>query len=67
MPKSPSQVSRRVFITGAASVGAVAIGALAVPAVREAEPAAKSKPMPARGGGYTESEHVKRYYQTTRI
>jgi hypothetical protein len=24
-------------------------------------------PAPAKGGGYSLSEHVKRYYQTTRV
>lgn len=67
MSKSPNPVSRRVFMTSAASVGAAAVGALVVPAVRDTEASVPKKAMPARGGGYTESEHVKRYYQTTRI
>jgi hypothetical protein len=28
---------------------------------------AELKPAPANGGGYSLSEHVKRYYKTTRI
>ena len=67
MPKSPVNVSRRGFFTGAASVGAVAVGAVVVPAVRTPQPVAEAKKMPTRGGGYSLSEHVKRYYKTTLV
>ena len=29
--------------------------------------AAKAKPAPTKGGGYSLSAHVKQYYQTTRL
>lgn len=67
MPKSPVNVSRRGFFAGAASVGAVAVGAAVAPVVLNAEPVAEAKKMPTRGGGYSLSEHVKRYYKTTLV
>ncbi len=67
MPKNPNSVSRRAFFASAASVGAVAVGAVAVPAIRTTEVAAEPKTMPSRGGGYSLSEHVKRYYKTTLV
>jgi hypothetical protein len=47
----------------------VASAAVVMPtAVPEARvDAAPALPKPERGGGYTLSEHVKRYYQTTRV
>lgn len=67
MPKSPVNASRRGFFAGAASVGAVAVGAAVAPVVLKAEPVAEVKKLPTRGGGYSLSEHVKRYYKTTLI
>lgn len=67
MPQRPSSVSRRVFFTGAASVGAAAVAAAALPLARASQPEAQSKPAPPRGGGYRLSEHVKRYYKTTLV
>ena len=58
--------SRRGFFLGAASVGAAAAAVTVLPKVVEAPAsAAAPKPAPEKGGGYTLSEHVKRYYQTT--
>jgi len=60
--------SRRGFFMGVASVGAAAAAVTVLPKVVEA-PASTAisapKPAPEKGGGYTLSEHVKRYYQTT--
>lgn len=67
-PQSPALNRRRLF-AGAGAVGAVAAVAAVTPKVAVPEPAvatAVSQP-PARGGGYTVSEHVQRYYQTTRV
>lgn len=65
---SSSKLSRRTLFAGAGTVGAFAAAASLVPAVRETapEPAALPEP-PERGGGYALSEHVKRYYRTTRL
>jgi hypothetical protein len=60
--------SRRGFFMGAAAVGAAAAAATAMPGL--STPSAdlqKLPPAPENGGGYSLSEHVKRYYQTTRV
>jgi hypothetical protein len=65
--KSPS-ISRRSVFAGAATVGVVAAATSVLPTVvRQQLPAAAVLPKPARGGGYTLSEHVQQYYKTTRI
>ncbi|MEJ7687519.1 MAG: formate dehydrogenase [Variovorax sp.] len=59
--------SRRGFFIGAATVGAVAAAVTVLPKVGTAPVTAAPmlKPPPENGGGYSLSEHVKRYYQTT--
>lgn len=61
--------TRRRLFAGAATVGAVATVANVMPsALQQVAPsAAPELPKPERGGGYSLSEHVKRYYQTTRV
>jgi hypothetical protein len=59
--------SRRGFFMGAAA-GAAAAAVTAMPGL--STPSAelnKLPPVPENGGGYSLSEHVKRYYQTTRV
>jgi hypothetical protein len=58
--------SRRGFFLGAATVGAAAVAATALPKVGEvpAATAPSLPPAPEKGGGYSLSEHVKRYYQS---
>ena len=60
--------SRRGFFFGAAATGAAVAAVVALPrvAVPQAEILAPL-PLPEKGGGYSLSEHVKRYYKTTRI
>ena len=66
--KSSSSVSRRSLFAGAATVGAVAAASRVLPTVIQNQlPAAPALPKPERGGGYTLSEHVQRYYKTTRV
>ena len=62
-------LSRRSLFTGAATVGAVAAATSVLPTTLHgvAAPTVPALPKPERGGGYTLSEHVKRYYQTTRV
>jgi hypothetical protein len=62
-------LSRRRWFAGAGAVGAVAAVAVVAPKVAVSpQPAAASTPSDApRGGGYRLSEHVKHYYQTTRV
>ena len=65
----PKASSRRGFVLGAATVGAAVAAVAAVttlPKPGEA-PAATAPPLPPapeNGGGYSLSEHVKRYYQS---
>jgi hypothetical protein len=68
MSQHKPAMSRRTLFAGAATVGVVAAAASVMPAVRQSAeaPAAKPEP-PARGGGYQLSEHVRRYFQTTRL
>ena len=68
MPQTPGKLSRRTLFAGAGTVGAVATVASLVPTPPLLAPTElPSKAPPAKGGGYTLSEHVKRYYKTTRI
>lgn len=66
---SQTKPSRRGFLWGAAATGAAATAVATLPKLRgQPDPApAEPQPAPERGGGYRLSEHVKRYYKTTRI
>lgn len=68
MQDSQPKPSRRGFFFGAAVTGAAAAAVVALPGVKIPEvSSAEPKPAPEKGGGYSVSEHVKRYYQTTRV
>ena len=61
-------VNRRTLFAGATTVGALASVAALLPSTPEVEPqAAAPKAPPERGGGYALTDHVKQYYQTTRV
>ena len=66
--KGPSPASRRRFFVGAATAGAAAATVAVLPTIVAApvavEAAPALPPAPENGGGYSLSEHVKRYYQT---
>lgn len=66
-PKSP--LDRRTMLAGASTVGALAAVAVVLPAAQTAPPqqAAAVPPAPDTAGGYRLTEHVKRYYASTRI
>lgn len=68
-PSSTAKHSRRSLFGTAATVGAVAAAASVLPkALQNMAPATTPDlPKPERGGGYSLSEHVQRYYQTTRV
>jgi hypothetical protein len=60
--------SRRGFFIGAAATGAAVAAVTAMPGL--SAPSAELNtlpPAPENGGGYSLSEHVKRYYQTARV
>ena len=68
MQESQSKPSRRGFFFGAAVTGAAAAAVIALPGAPSLEALIETpKPAPEKGGGYSLSEHVKRYYKTTRI
>jgi hypothetical protein len=61
-------LSRRHVFAGAGTAGALAVAAAALPLAGEADKvAAAPKAVPEKGGGYQETAHVLRYYQTTRV
>jgi len=58
---------RRSLLLGAGVAGAAAIAAQALPiAPAEAEPAG-AKPAPDKRAGYQLTQHVLRYYETTKV
>jgi hypothetical protein len=68
MKDDTSQVSRRRLFAGAGTVGALAAAATVLPSLEVSPQATEAaKKAPANGGGYTLSEHVKRYYKTTLV
>ena len=63
-----SAPSRRGFFMGAAAASAAAVAVTTLPNMGgQATQIANLPPAPENGGGYSLSEHVKRYYQTTRV
>jgi len=70
-PTSPAQgnLKRRALFAGAGTAGALAAVAALLPSAPEADLQAEAPPKapPERGGGYALTDHVKQYYQTTRI
>jgi hypothetical protein len=64
-----ANLKRRTLFAGASTVGALAAAATLLPRVapEEAATVAAPKPAPTKGGGYSLSDHVKQYYQTTRL
>lgn len=68
MQDSQPKPSRRGFFFGAAATGAAAVVVVALPGLQVTETTLpKPKPAPEKGGGYSLTEHVQRYYKTTRI
>lgn len=67
MDKQQPKLSRRTVFAGAGTAGALAAVAAVLPkAPAEAVSAAASKAETVKGG-YQETQHVLRYYQTTRV
>ncbi|MHB1198707.1 MAG: formate dehydrogenase [Polaromonas sp.] len=68
MPDNQSRPSRRGFFFGAAATGAAAAAIVALPGAPAPQAVLpEAKPAPEKGGGYSLSEHVKRYYKTARV
>lgn len=68
MIENQTKPSRRGFFFGAAATGAAAAVVMALPGAQVAEVAvAAPKPAPEKGGGYSASAHVERYYKTARV
>lgn len=69
LPAPAMPASRRAFFSGAATVGVAAAVATVVPTVTSTDTVEANAlpPAPDNGGGYTLSEHVKRYYQTASV
>ena len=66
MREANGSLSRRGFFSDVRTVGTVAVAASLVSSVRDSIPVPETKASPENGGGYQLTEHVKRYYQTTR-
>lgn len=67
-PRVKPSIQRRRLFAGAGTAGALAAAAVAVPLVRETDAVAPAaKPAPEQGGGYQVTQHVLRYYQTTKV
>ena len=69
MNNDQPSTSRRGFFGGAAAASAPVASVAGVKALDTPAPSSADHlpPAPAKGGGYSLSEHVKRYYQTTRV
>ncbi len=68
MNKHESPSSRRAMLFGAAATGTAAIALVALPKAAPQEVVTEIlKPAPEKGGGYSLTAHVKRYYSTTLI
>lgn len=68
--RDPKQsLDRRVVLGGVGAVGALAAVAVVVPGAQTAPPsqAAAAQLPPDTAAGYRLTEHVKRYYASTRI
>lgn len=68
LPTQPGgKASRRGFFLGAAATGAAAAAVAVLPQVQTEAVVDAPKPPPEKGGGYSVSAHVQRYYQTARV
>lgn len=66
--KSAPALNRRTVFAGAGAVGAMAAAATMLPRAQTAPAVAAATPAPTDGdGGYRVTQHVLRYYQTTKV
>jgi hypothetical protein len=66
MKQSQSKLSRRTWFAGAGTVGTAAVAAKLLPGVQAVAVPTEVRSPPERGGGYQLTDHVRRYYETTR-
>lgn len=68
-PQAPTggRASRRGFFLGAAAASAAVTAVAVLPKVPAQAVAEAPLAPPEKGGGYTASAHVQRYYQTARV
>jgi hypothetical protein len=62
-----SRLSRRQVFAGAGTAGALAAVAAVTPLAESQPPSKQPEAAPEKGGGYRVTQHVLRYYQTTRV
>lgn len=68
MAQTPRALSRRTLFAGAGTAGALAAAAQLLSAATPQPPLGTApRPAPQRGGGYHVSEHVLKYFKTTRL
>lgn len=69
MSQPKATLSRRTLFAGAGTATAVAAAATLIPAGVPSTPAAPAaaRTPPANGGGYSLTDHVRRYYKTTLV
>ena len=69
MSQATTQLSRRRLFAGASTAGALAAAATLLPSIEPVAVTAEAalKPAPEKGGGYSLTAHVKKYYQTTLV
>jgi hypothetical protein len=64
----PAPTRRRGLLVGAGVAGAAALAAKTLPVVPEAvADAAAATPLPDTAAGYQLTQHVLRYYETTKV
>jgi hypothetical protein len=71
MKTDSERIKRRLWLGGAASVGAAVVGSMALsqrnPVAAVVNHADKAAPTSEPATGYQLTEHVKRYYATARV
>jgi hypothetical protein len=66
-PARTAPTSRRKLVLGAGVAGAAAIAAKTLPVAPETVAAAATQTAPDTAAGYQLTQHVLRYYETTKV
>jgi hypothetical protein len=67
MNDAQSKLSRRRVFAGAGTVGALAAAAAVLPVGKQEDGAPRGEAKAEGSSGYRLTEHIQRYYQTTKI